>query len=142
MLSIHLHLDSLISNMYPKHERILGALQLLDGAASIDELARASGISNRDINNSLRTIEPEFVTITGTKSRRGDRRDDPKMLRLTDEGHEVAKEASVKLYEDKPTVALHETMNRLRARVTAIEDAHAALEKENRKLKRILLDEL
>lgn len=128
--------------MYPKHERILGALQLLDGVASIDELARASGISNRDINNSLRTIEPEFVTITGRKPRRGDRRDDPKILRLTDEGHDVAKEATVKLYEDRPTVALHEAMDRLRARVTAIEDAHAALEKENRKLKRIILDEL
>lgn len=128
--------------MHSKHERILGGLQLLNGSASIDELARATGISNRDINNALRTIEPEFVTITGTKPRRGDRRDDPKILRLTDKGHEIAKEARVKLYEDRPTVALHDAMGRLRARVTAIEDAHAALEKENRKLKRIILDEL
>ena len=128
--------------MHPKHERILGGLQLLDGSASIDELRRATGVSNRDINNALRTIEPEFVEVDGTKPRRGDKRDAPKVLRLTDAGHEVAVEASVELYENKPTVALYEQMDALRTRVTAIEESHAALEKENRKLKRILLDEL
>lgn len=128
--------------MYPKHERILGALQLLDGSASIDELARASGISNRDINNALRTLEPEFVTITGTKPRRGDRRNDPKVLKLTEEGQKVANEVGVKLYEDKPTVALHEEMIRLQTRVAAIERSNAEMEKENRRLKRIIVDAL
>ena len=128
--------------MHPKHKRILGGIQLLDGSAGIDEIRRATGISNRDINNALRTIEPQFVEVVGTKPRRGDRRDEPKVLRLTEEGHEVASEASVKLFEDRPTVALHEEMDSLRTRVTAIEEANAALEKENRKLKRIILNEL
>lgn len=128
--------------MHPKHERLLGGLQLLGGTARIDELSRATGLSNRDINNALRTIAPEFVKVIGRESRRGDARDDPKVLQLTDEGEEVGKEASVTLYDDRPTVALRETVERLRVRIAAIEEAHAKQVKENRKLKRILLNEL
>ena len=114
----------------------------MDGTVRIDRLSRATGIDNRTINNALRTLEPEFVQIVGHESRVGDRREDPKVLQLTDAGEEIGREESVTTNDSEPLWAMNEKLNDLTVRVKNIEESNAELAKENRKLKRMLFDQL
>lgn len=128
--------------MNQQHKRILAGIELMDGRVRIDQLSRASGISNRTINNALRTLEPEFVEIVGHESRVGDRRQDPKVLELTESGEEIGREAGVELNDSDPLWALHQKLDDLTIRVQNVEEANAELEKENRNLKRLLYDQI
>jgi predicted transcriptional regulator len=128
--------------MKQQYRRILAGIELMDGTIRIDRLSRATGIDNRTINNALRTLEPEFVTIVGHESRVGDRREDPKVLQLTDSGAEIGKEAGAELNNNEPLWAVQQKLDALTVRVSNVEEANAELAKENRKLKRMLFDQI
>ena len=129
--------------MNENYKRVLAGLELLGGTARIDEITDATGIKNRTINNSLRSISPEYVKVIGREPRSGDARDDPKVLQLTEKGEELARETGgVTTNETEPYWALHKELCKLRNRLKNIEEAHAEQVKENRKLKRIILDGL
>jgi hypothetical protein len=125
--------------MNDKHARICAGLDGLDGLAGIDDVARATGISNRDINNAIRTIAPEYVRIVGTK-RRADRRDNPKLLALTRAGQAVADDYSGPLDAEARLHELLDELEALRARVERLEDADERIANRQRRLARAVFD--
>ncbi|NIB98045.1 hypothetical protein [Halobacterium sp. R2-5] len=133
--------------MYDKHRRILAGIERLSAAQDdekagvrIDHLSRATGFSNKTINNALRTLSPEYVEVVGRAHRVGDKRPNPKVLSLTEAGKEIGIETSVELENHDPIWAMRTALNDLYARVTELEEANANIVHRQQKLVEMLLD--
>lgn len=127
--------------MYEKHLALLAGLERLGGTAPVHELSQATGLSNRDINNSLRRVEPEYVEVVGTLPTHewDGGGDEPKILSLTEAGYTEGEKYSVPMADDQIS-EMWDAIHNLYARVTRLEDANSQLVTENRKLKRFILD--
>lgn len=127
--------------MYHKHLALFAGLERLGGTAPVNEISQATGLSNRDINNSLRRVEPEYIEVVGTlPSYEWDGGgSEPKILSLTDAGCEEGEEYSIPMADDQIS-EMWDAIHNLYERVTHLEDANTQLVKENRKLKRYILE--
>jgi len=131
--------------MNKKYQRILAGMERIEdesGRVRIDDLAEATGIANRDINNALRYLRPDFIQVAG-RAPRGPcdgGGDSPKVLRLTPDGREIGEEHSVPMTGDQIS-EMWDAINNLRARLAEVEESNAKLVRKNRRLRQYILDE-
>lgn len=126
--------------MNDKWLAILDALKRLGGEAPLSEVRAEAGVNIKDINNSLRTLEPEYISTVGYLDRwewdGGGH--PPKILRLTETGAAKAEEYETE-FEVNRVHELEDIVNDLAGRVRRCERQMEEYRKENRRLKKIVL---
>lgn len=130
--------------MNNKYLSILYHLKKLGGRAHVGEITTATGLQAKDINNSLRFVEPRFVKRVGKlESYEWDGRGDPpKILELTDEGSSKADEY------DEPEVtkfdqdSIDKMFEKLWAQNTRLERQVTSQQMQIERLKRLIVEDM
>lgn len=126
--------------MNEKWLAILDALDRLGGEAPLSEVRAEAGVSIKDINNSLRTLKPQYIRTVGYLDRwewdGGGH--PPKILRLTEAGAAKAEEYEAEFEADR-VHELEGIVSDLAGRVRRCERQLEEYRKENRRLKKIVL---
>ena len=126
--------------MNDKWLAILDALDRLGGEAPLSEVRSEAGVTIKDINNSLRTLEPEYIRTVGYLDRwewdGGGH--PPKILRLTESGSAKSEEYEIEFEADR-VHELEEIVNDLAGRVRRCERRMEEYREENQRLKKMVL---
>jgi hypothetical protein len=128
--------------MNDKYLSILYHLRELGGEAHVGDVTSATGLTARDVNNALRYVEPEYVEVTGRLEPHewDGQGDEPKILTLTPAGAEKASEYTapeVNTFDER----IDEMFETLWDQNARLERQMTALQKENKRLKRLMLED-
>ena len=126
--------------MNDKWLAFLDALDRLGGKAPLSEVRAEAGVTIKDINNSLRTLAPEYIETVGYLEQRewygGGQ--PPKILRLTEAGAAKAQDSETEIEADR----IHELegiVNDLAERVRRGERRVQEVREHNKRLEKMIL---